>query len=144
MTSEERSELIRKIREPDRREHRRIRASTIAWLAFFLSLGNSLAVGYAVTANSHRAAENRQRGMETRRLALENRDLADELCSRVHKINVAGLRILDSPGNLAKAFQAGKISKRDYEQALAQIQRFDPLRLDNLRTWRAGDCRPSP
>lgn len=63
-------------------------------------------------------------------------------CESIHRIVEAGNKILDSPTNMTRAYKRGLITKPEYEQALAQIHRFDPLREDNVRVWRSADCAP--
>lgn len=90
-----------------------------AWVALVLSVANSIALMVTFWQINKRSAQN---------------------CQRIHVLEAAGERILDSPGNLKVAFQQGEITRRQYDSTLAQIHRFDPLRERNLEAWRSADC----
>jgi hypothetical protein len=62
-------------------------------------------------------------------------------CDRIHRIVVAGERILDTPETLRDAYHSGRISRRVYQDALAQIRLYDPVRERNLAIWRSADCQ---
>lgn len=64
----------------------------------------------------------------------------DDNCESIHKIVEAGVKILDSPTNLKRAYDKHLITRAEYESSLTQIHRFDPLREDNVRVWRSADC----
>jgi hypothetical protein len=63
-------------------------------------------------------------------------------CESIHRVVQAGVRILNTPANLRRAYAAGKITTAEYRASLAQIHRFDPLRRQNVADWRKADCQP--
>ena len=63
-------------------------------------------------------------------------------CERIHRLNVAGDRILDTPTNLREALDRRQITSEEYAAALHQVLMFDPLRRQNVRLWRSADCKP--
>lgn len=63
-------------------------------------------------------------------------------CESIHRVVQAGVRILNTPANLSRAYAAGKITTAEYRASLAQIHRFDPLRRQNVADWRKADCQP--
>jgi hypothetical protein len=62
-------------------------------------------------------------------------------CESVNRIVDAGVKILDSPANMKRAYEAGRLSEADYMTGLAQIKRFDPLRQQNIKDWRKARCK---
>lgn len=124
MTSQgERTELLDNLAGRSEGWRMRLRIRVIAvWLALALAVFNSLAVAAGFALISARSAEN---------------------CSRLHVLTRAGLMILDSPGNLREALKEGTLTQAEYDEAIAQIHRFDPLRKHNLEIWRSADC-PTP
>lgn len=64
-----------------------------------------------------------------------------ENCRKIHRLNVAGDRILDTPRNLRVALDKHQLTPEEYSAALHQVLQFDPLRRQNVRLWRSADCR---
>lgn len=67
----------------------------------------------------------------------------EDNCMRIHRIVVAGERILDTKTSLKTALDRGLITREAYDAALAQSEPFRALRAENLRIWRSADCRPN-
>lgn len=68
--------------------------------------------------------------------------LVQKNCESIHRVVESGVRILNTPANLSRAYAAGKITAAEYRASLAQIHRFDPLRRQNVADWRKADCQP--
>lgn len=67
----------------------------------------------------------------------------DDNCERIHRVVVAGVRILDGEAQLRYARESGTITRAEFVEQLERLRRFRPLTERQLGIWRSADCTPA-